>query len=203
VKEIRRAYGRRPGDTLEIDCEYRAPIALVHWKNDYWLVDGDGVKLPDPFTAAQVPSIIMGQDGHLNIRVIEGVSTAPLAAGQKWPGDDLAAGLDLAKLLYGLNYAEEIDKVDVSNFGGRVDPKESQIVLITKYPSEIRWGRPVNGKDFLKNFFVEIPTAQKLKVMQQIYAEYHRIDANQPWIDIRFDLPTYPRDSTARVDSSR
>ena len=50
VKHVRRAYSKKPGDTIEIDCEYRVPLALVHWKDYYWLVDGDGVKLPEQFT---------------------------------------------------------------------------------------------------------------------------------------------------------
>src|SRR5215218_7034807 len=49
VRQVRRAYGLKPGDTIEVDCDYRAPVALVHWKDYYWLVDGSGVKLPEPF----------------------------------------------------------------------------------------------------------------------------------------------------------
>ena len=123
---------------------------------------------------------------------------APVGAGQKWTGDDLAAGLDLAKVLYGLNYTEEIVKIDVSNFGGRIKPMEAQISLITKYDTQIRWGLPINSKDLIG----EIPAARKLSVMEQVFADYHRIDGGWPWIDIRFDLPTYPKDATARVDSS-
>src|SRR5580704_8533272 len=58
VRQVRRVYGQRPGDTLEIDCDFRAPIALVDWGKYYWLVDGDGVKLPEQFTASQVPGIV-------------------------------------------------------------------------------------------------------------------------------------------------
>src|SRR3954470_3377953 len=29
VRQVRRAYHNRPGDTIEIDCDYRAPVALV------------------------------------------------------------------------------------------------------------------------------------------------------------------------------
>ena len=43
VRQVRRVYGKRPADTLEVDCDYRAPIALVKWGKDYWLVDGEGV----------------------------------------------------------------------------------------------------------------------------------------------------------------
>src|SRR4051794_9537638 len=148
IHQVRRAYGQKPADTLEIDCDYRAPIALVHWKDFYWLVDGDGVKLPEQFTVQQLPGIVRGSDHRLNIRIIEGVSEPPVESGQRWIGEDLAAGLDLVKMLYGQNYAEEIVKVDVNNFGGRVDRNEAQINLITKYDTQVRWGRPINAKDF-------------------------------------------------------
>ncbi len=197
VNQVRRAYGHKPGDTLEIDCEYRAPIALVHWKDYYWLVDGEGVKLPEQFTAQQLPGIIFGADRHLNIRIVEGVTEPPVESGRKWIGEDLAAALDLVKILYGQSYAEEIVEVDVGNFGGRVDPKESQISLVTKYDTQIRWGRPINAKDF----FVEVPTAQKLAYLQEVYTQFHRVDGGRPWIDIRFDRITYPSaEATARID---
>src|SRR5450432_2298353 len=118
VKQVRRAYGQKPGDTLEIDCEYRAPIALVHWKDFYWLVDGDGVKLPEQFNEKQLPAMTVGANQRMNLRVIEGIAQPPVESGKKWPGDDLAAGLDLVKILYDQNFTEEIVRVDVSNFGG-------------------------------------------------------------------------------------
>ena len=99
VKQVRRAYRDQPGDTLEVDCEYRAPVALVKWQDYFWLVDGDGVKLPEVFSAADVPRILKGQDKQVNIRVIEGVSHAPPETGAKWAGEDLHAGLELVKLL--------------------------------------------------------------------------------------------------------
>jgi hypothetical protein len=161
VNQVRRAYGNGPGDTLEIDCEFRAPIALVHWKDFYWLVDGEGVKLPEQFTAQQVPAIVVGPNRKLNIRIVEGVQQPPVESGRVWQGEDLLAGLDLVRILYGKPYAEEIVKVDVSNFGGRVEPKDAQITLVTRYDTRIHWGRPVNARDF----FVEVPTAQKLRYL--------------------------------------
>jgi len=188
VKQVRRAYGDKPGDTIEIDCEYRAPIALVHWKDYFWLVDAEGVKLPEQFTSDQVPRIIMGRDRKMNIRVVEGVDRPPPESGRKWVGDDLAAGLDMVRLLFGRTYAEEIVKVDVTNHVARRDPREAQIVLITKYNTEIRWGRPANAEDY----FIEVSTAQKLKYLQQIFDEFKRVDGHRSWIDIRFDKITYP-----------
>src|SRR5436190_14732655 len=43
VRQVRRAYDKKPGDTIEVDCDYRAPVALVHWKDYYWLVDSAGI----------------------------------------------------------------------------------------------------------------------------------------------------------------
>ena len=198
VRSVRRAYGRRPGDTVEIDCDFRAPVAMVHWKDYFWLVDGDGVKLPEQFTQQQVPHVLTGRDGLTNIRIIEGVRQPPVEAGHIWPGADLAAGLDLVKLLYGENFADEITKVDVGNFEGRNDGRASQLCLGTKYGSSIKWGRPVNAKDF----FVEVSTTQKLKDLADVRSEYGRVDAGQPWIDIRFDKITYPTASAAADDNA-
>jgi len=203
VNQVRRAYGQKPADTLEIDCEYRAPIALVHWKDFYWLVDGEGVKLPEQFTAQQLPGIVRGPDHHLNIRIIEGVTEPPVESGQIWMGEDLTAGLELVKILYGQNYADEIVKVDVTNYAGRVDRNEAQICLITKYDTQVRWGRPINAKDF----FVEVPTQQKLTYLQDVWRQFHRVDGGRPWIDIRFDRITYPNgeamSANATVDPRR
>ena len=188
VRHVRRTYGQRPGDSLELDCDYRAPIALVKWGKDYWLVDGDGVKLPERFSAADVPKIVIGRDGHTNIRVVEGVQRPPPLPGRTWGGDDLAAGLDMVRRLYGLGFADEIVKVDVSNFGGRVDLRESQLVLGTKYATEIRWGRPIGARDD----FIEVSAERKLDYVRQVYEEFGRCDARQRWIDVRYDMIRIP-----------
>lgn len=193
VRQVRRVYGQQPGDTLELDCEFRAPVALVHWGEYFWLVDGKGVKLPEAFTLQQVPRIVMGANNKLNIRIIEGVKLPPPESGSKWAGDDLLAGLDLVKLLFGRDYTEEIVKVDVSNFDGRRDRKEAEMVLVTRYATEIWWGRPVGAQ---QDFFVEVPTAQKLDYLRQIFQEKHRVDGNHPWIDVRYDDVTFPAPGT-------
>jgi hypothetical protein len=188
VKQIRRVYADQPGDTIEIDCDYRAPVALVKWKDYFWLVDGEGVKLPAQFTASQLDQVVRGADHKINIRVIEGVQQPPVESGRKWPGEDLQAGLDLVKLLYGQPYTEEIVTVDVSNFAGRVDLKEAQLTLGTIHDTTIRWGRPVNDS---RDFFLEVPTQRKLERLKYAVEQYGRVDAGQPWIDIRFDKTTY------------
>ncbi len=200
VKQVRRGYAQAPGDVLEIDCDYRAPIALVHWGDFYWLVDGEATSLPEQYTADQLHQIMYAPDGQLNIRVVEGISHDPPGAGRHWSGEDLRAALDLVKFLYGKPYAQEACKVDVANFDGRVDPREAQIVLWTTQkigdvPTQVRWGRPINAKDF----FVEISPVQKLEWMEKLVAKYHRLDAGRAWVDLRFDQVIGVKDEEANA----
>ena len=42
-----------------------------------------------------MPKIVLGRDGRMNIRIIEGVKQPPPDTGQRWVGADLTAGLGL------------------------------------------------------------------------------------------------------------
>jgi hypothetical protein len=197
LRQLTLTYGQRPGDTLVLDCEFRTPSALVAYQGHYYLVDAEGVVLPDAYGAAQVERIMYGRDGQVNIRVIEGVlSERPLWPGEIWDGADLAAGLDMVKALHGQGFAEEIVRVDVSNFGGRHAPRDSHIVLLTRQNTQIRWGRPVRSEDL-----AEVHSTEKLRRLERIHSRFGRVDAGQAWVDIRTDLVTMP--SPARTVTSR
>lgn len=189
VNQIRRVYGGAPGDTIELDITFRAPVALVRWGDDYWHVDSNGFRLVHSFKIDQLPRAMLADDGRIVTRVITGVRTPPADAGRVWPGADLQAGLELLRLIHNRPFAQEIRSVDVSNFAGRVDPAAAQLVMKTRYDTEVRWGRPIESK----GGFVEIDDNRKLATLERIVAEYGRIDASRPWIDIRFDKPTIPR----------
>ncbi len=198
LHQIRRVYREGPGDTLQVDCDFRAPMALARFETDYWFVDAHGIKLPERFTGNDLPFIVYGADGSTNIRVIEGIYHAPpKEAGQKWVGDDLAAGLELACRLYDQPCAQEIVKVDVRNFHGRVDAREAHIVLVTKYNTEVRWGRPWTATDS----FIEVAPERKLAQMQRVLAQYGRVDAGLQSIDLRFDGNPKTLNSTEASDS--
>jgi hypothetical protein len=188
VNQVRRVYEEKPGDTLAIDCQYRVPAALVRWGQYYWLVDSQGVKLPEQYTAEQLPKILLGADGRINLRIIDGVSHAPCESGRVWIGEDIAGGLEMARLLSGFGWADQIRDIDVSNFAGRRDAREAQIVLVTRFGTQLRWGRPPSAKDA----FVEVPASQKLAAIEGIFHRSNRVDDNQPWIDVRFDRVTCP-----------
>jgi hypothetical protein len=205
VRGVRRVYGNAPGDTLELDCDFRTPAALVRTGSVYYLIDRAGVRLPEQYAPADVPRVIETASGRSNILVIEGVARpAPKNAGQKWTGEDLHAALDLAALLLdpaNQGFTHEIRKINVANFGGRRDPREAQMVLVTRYGTEVRWGRPIKATDR----FIEVNPAQKLEFLKAVYEQYGRVDGNQPFgIDIRYDKVTYPSldPRTAHADTT-
>ena len=196
VHSVRRAFTNKPGDTLEIDCEYRAPAALVKWGPSYWLVDENGIRLSERFTEDDVPNIQFAPDGRVCIRVIEGVHhAAPHIAGEQWLGEDLGAGLKMLDYLFDRPYTEQILRVDVSNLGGRIDPKQPQIVLETKFKTQIWWGRPPSDNDV--DAFIEVSTARKLNYLRLAFEQFGRVDGGHKWLDIRFDRVTYPSEEEA------
>jgi hypothetical protein len=197
VKSVRRAYESGPGDVLEIDCDFRSPVALVRWELYFWLIDGDGILLPEQYTMNDLRKV-MYDGNHITMRIIEGVVRPPPSSGQKWQGADLAAGIDLAKLLHGKPCADEVERVNVANVfdpanPDRTDRREAQIVLITRYQTQVRWGRPVNATDY----FIEVSPAQKLEYMTRIVEQFGRVDAKHSAVDLRFDRVTYPSADTA------
>jgi hypothetical protein len=193
VHSIRRAFTYKPGDTLEIDCEYRAPAALVKSGQFYWLVDEMGVRLSDRFTEQDVPSIQFGPDGKTRIRVIEGVrQPVPRLSGDQWAGADLAAGLKMVNYLFDRPYTEQLLRVNVANFGGKVDARGPQIVLETKFHTVIWWGRPPSDNDV--DAFIEVSTARKLNYLRLAFEQFGRVDGRHKCLDIRFDRVTYPSD---------
>lgn len=188
INQVRRTFDQSPGDSVELDCVYRSPAALVKCGQSFWLVDDQAVELPEQYSQDQLPKIIFGADGKVNIRIIDGVSHPAVEYGQTWPGQDLADGLQVSQLLAGQPYAEQIRQIDVSNFAGRRDRRAAQIVLITQFGTQIRWGRAPAAK----NGFAEVPPASKLAALQHVFDQTGRVDAGQAWIDIRFDRVTRP-----------
>lgn len=185
VRAVRRLYGRAPGDTIEVDCEFRTPAALVRWGDYAWLVDSQGVRLPENYTTAQLPRVTVAENGQMILRVISGVRRSPPEPGLTWEGDDLKAALALLGLLRGHDFTEPVAEIDASNFQGRIDLTAPHLILVTRYTpaSRIYWGRPPNAPDA----FVEVSPETKLSYLKRLQEQYGRIDAGEPWLDLRFD----------------
>lgn len=214
VNRVRRAFGQAAGDTIEVDCEYRAPMALVSVASpgrydsfaeysrhvrEYVMVDIEGYRLPLRYDGPRPPDVMFASNGSVNLRVIDGVLAAPpKLAGQKWAGDDLAAGLELAGFLSGKAVVENAHRVWVWNYAGRRVANDAQLTLITKHGTEIRWGEPVKQK-----FYAELHPTEKVKRLGLIQREYGRIDAKHSWLDIRFPDVLFPRDEAPLATADR
>ncbi len=188
IKQVRRTYITHPGDTIEIDCDFRDPVALVHWNDEYHLVDNEGVTLPEQYSTEQVRKVAFTPAGKVALRIIEGTRELPGDPGVKCNNEDVLAGLEMINTLHGQTFSDEILGIDVSNFQGRTDTRQSFIKLVTRYNTQILWGREPSAKDA----FIEVSPEKKLTALQKIVRDYGRVDANRAWVDIRFDKVISP-----------
>ncbi len=197
---------RREGDTIIAACQWRQPVAIVRWgrPNDvgeYHLVaDGDAegragaIRLPLTYGLDEIERVISGDHSKSSaLRVIDGVGTPPPQPGGSWDSDAIQAGLDMALLLYGQEAAGD---VTIINVAGVANPRlknaevgqASPVVLQTRFKTDIYWGRPIAGSDFL----VEATTDQKLENLRIARNSY--VVAGYPrWIDLRFDQIVVPK----------
>lgn len=200
VNQVRRVYGNGPGDTIEIDCEFRTPVALVMDDRFYWMVDSEGVKLPEKFTADELGKLGLGVEPKKQLRRIVGVDARAPQAGEVWVGDDLKAGIDLVKLMHDKPYLNEVVEVDVTNYASRMDVNGAQLILRTFRGTEVRWGQPIHAA---QGYREQTPDA-KLQMLARVYAQYDRIDAGSAvGIDIRFDQLLWLRTTNETVGIPR
>lgn len=188
---------------IEISAEFRRPIGWVNYSNQYYLMDDEGVRLPGEYNDAERSK--MGR-----LLVIAGIELPRLesdptpdapAPGQKWDTPDAEAGRELMKILNEQTFRHQIAAINVSNYGGRINKMEPQIVLDTVFNTSVRWGRPANDERFY-----EVGLQAKLKALQTIFVKFSRIDAGKPYVDIRFDqvkVPNMANNTQGSVDELR
>ena len=211
VREVFRVIKRRSDSpdvaVLEVDAAFRPPIARLRAQRGFAYVDAEGVRLP----AEQVPKWAAiektrpGQnakrtyylsrhdvpDGRrasqIHYIIIEGVVAAPPAVGQRWPGQDLAAGLRMVRLVAGRPYAWQITEVDVRNYDGRVSRYEPHLRMSAQVdrsrPTNIRFGRfPLPGGDYV------VSPERKLAYLDDYVTDHggHLAGINR-YIDLRYD----------------
>ena len=175
---------KRYGGVVEVDCDFRQPLAWVMHGDSCYLIDANCVRLPGRYSHAQIVSAGMVQ--------ILGVGSAPTAPGLLWTGQDLRAGVEVATMLATKPFREQVTAILVYNYDGREDTYRPHIELATDRPGRIRWGRAPGEELSLE------PTAvQKMALLTGLYNKYHRVDMGQPYVDIRrspyeVDVPIDP-----------
>lgn len=163
----------RPDGTVAIKCTFREPAAYVQHGEACYLVDQDGFLLPGWYRPEDCTTS--------KLLLISGVKQTPPSVGHQWIGDDLQSGLRLAGLISGRAFRDQVDRIIVSNYSGRVDRKRPGIELATTRPgSRIWWGLAPNQENG-----TETTTEQKLALLDWLYREHGRIDLNRAYVDVR------------------
>lgn len=147
VSKVRKFRDTEDRAIVEVNCEFRRPIAVVKHGSEYCYVDANGVRLRDSARDPEVPrweTLIYDSNRNNNIRkqfieiahvpsksrawripyiVIElhdEFDSGMPPVGKKWPSKALDDGLRLAKMLYQRKFSSQITRIDVRNHDGRI-----------------------------------------------------------------------------------
>lgn len=172
-------------DRIVVEADYRKPIALVKAGLRRFYVDEKLVALD------YLPLV------HLPIVEVKGVSMArrPIA-GEVFERDDLAAAVDVLKLLQEMDEQMALEKpllyeiatIDVSNFNGRQNPQAAHIVLYATDRTQIVWGAQVG----MWHRHLEAKDEEKLATLYSFYEENGTLLGNVKYIELRNPQTSIP-----------
>jgi hypothetical protein len=162
IAKIRRISKQADG-RVRVHADFRTYLTyLVHDGKGY-LVDEEGFRLPREETESRLPGYEM--------ILLEGVQEPPPAYGEAWTGEAVKNGLKLVKLLQSYCPAGPkawIRAVDVSNYGGRKNPRNGWLSIRTIHArTRIQWGYPPG-----QEYDTEPPAEQKLAYLQKAFSKY-------------------------------
>jgi hypothetical protein len=167
-------------DSVLVKARWRRPVALLERGTQKFYVD------KDLYAIDYIPST-----ADLPIVGVKGVSMAfPPEPGKRIDCNDLAAAVRLIDLLYAIDvkyYAnknpilERISQVDVSNYKGRKNRRESHIVLNSKDGVPIFWGAELG--DWAMYF--EAKDEEKLAKLYSHFHENGSLGSGVKYIELR------------------
>lgn len=167
---------RLPDGNVDVVASFREPIAVVEGQQGYHLVDIQGVRLPGIYLKHQVD--------QLRMPLITGAMSYPRKVGDVWPGEEVAAGLNLIELLSAQPYRDQIVAYDVS---GRDALGRVRLMLRTQ-TGLVRWGLPPGQEQA-----IEPPAPEKLVRLARLYQERGAIDAGGKVVDLyRAEIYVHP-----------
>ena len=174
VKRDPRVAGNGP--PLEVRLKFRRPVAFVQvsGRDGFYLVDGRAVRLPGVYREPKL--------GEVRLLVIMGCRVPPPAPGLLWAAPALESGVRVADAVQSRREKFGLTTVDVSNFGGRRDPRDTEIALYTENHTRIKWGKaPTPESERL----LEKSPVEKVGYLDFVYDRLEgRIDGVLSYIDI-------------------
>ena len=127
------------GGVFDLELDLRRPVALVEQGGLYYLADAEGLRLGEPY--GEPPTAWFGVPAIIGIQ-----SPGPLPrSGERWQSRDVHQGLEVAKALAVGGIHREfperpVQAIDLTNLHGRVNPRESEILLWVGQ-QRLAWGR--------------------------------------------------------------
>ncbi|MGC9260184.1 MAG: cell division protein FtsQ/DivIB [Phycisphaerae bacterium] len=176
---------------IEIACQYRRPAGLVSVNGRYYLISPHAVRLPGVYTPLDLPALNW-------LMQISGVKVSVPVAGKRFSAPGITLGLQMIALLSGQPYAGQIQSIDLANVYADVPPTTPKIILKTRFGTSIYWGLPPGQEGFY-----EVPAARKLQLLDEVYRQYHRIDAGRAYLDVRSDEVLVPRPPPPTTSQSK
>lgn len=138
VRQLHHLHKRYDG-VVELDCELRVPIASFEQRGRIYYIDREHVTIP----AAAV---------QLHLVRLDGPPTSGVELGEAVSDRKLIAGLEVLQLILQVDSQmerkeqlwTELARLDVSNYQGRLNPREAHLTLYTERNTPIYWGAAVN-----------------------------------------------------------
>lgn len=147
-------------NAVRVRFEYRRPHVAFRRPGGFVMVDSEGARLPGVY--AQLPA------GERLMKVV-GAQTRPPEPGRVWEDPAVRAGLEMAEVVARSPLLGHlgVEEIDLTNLGGRMDPRRSEVVLLTAGGCAIHWGRPPSRAGF-----GEPTPSEKLENLREILAVY-------------------------------
>lgn len=172
VKHDPRVDPKRP--PLEVFLRFRRPLAFVQQRDGFILMDEHAMRLPGVYAEPR-----LGAERYL---VVTGISASPPEAGQEWNEPAVQAALKVAAAVGDRREAFRLATVDMSNFGGRRDPRDTEIAIWTASDTRIKWGRAPSAEAVVLQ---EKTPDEKVAYLDYVYKTLKgQVDGQLSYIDI-------------------
>ena len=157
-----------------VDAEFRTPFALVVYSGLEHLIDSDGCRMPAYWTLGERPA-----NPHW-VTFVNVAEPPPGEPGKPWRGADLAAGIELLKVLWNRPWERQVAAIDVSRV------QQDGLIMLTRGGGYIYWGYPPG----LPTAAEPTPEA-KLRNLDYLFSTTGFVDSGGGRVvDLRTDMPS-------------
>jgi len=172
VKHDPRVDPNRP--PLEVTLRFRRPLAFIQERDGFVLMDEHGMRLPGVYAEPRL--------GAEKFLVVTGIASSPPEPGQEWKEPVVAAALQVASALEDRRETFRLATIDMSNFGGCRDPRDTEIAVWTASDTRIKWGRAPSARAVILQ---EKTPDEKVAYLDYVYKTLKgQVDGQLSYIDI-------------------